>query len=394
MYMATEPTKIGILGCGVISGIYIETAQKVANIELVALADVNPEAAKFRAEQYGIQRVLTPEELLADPEIEIVISLTPNRLHGQIGKQVIEAGKSLYSEKPFAVYREEALENVALAEAKGLRTGGAPDTYFGSAWQTARKAIDDGLIGEPYAAFSYLAGRRAPMNPATMTEEQRARFQAMMSRPTRQTAPGHVSFFSIDGGKYGVSNTFDMGGYYLSNLINMLGPAKSVMGMTNKMFDEVIRGDRTVKIESPTHVTGIIQFQSGVLCQWLTSADVFGTGLPHIEIYGTEGSLRCPDPNYFPGPVYLRKPESQELIELENKHAIVQDTRGIGVADMAMGIRNGRQHRSNGRMVSHIVDIMNALHESSDQGKRIDLVTTCEQPKPLPVDLPNWTIDE
>ncbi len=389
--MATEPTKIGILGCGVISGIYIETAQKVDAIELAAIADVNPEAARFRAGQYGIERVLTPEELLADPEIEIIVSLTPNRLHGQIGKQVIEAGKNLYSEKPFAVYREEALENVALADARGLRTGGAPDTFFGAAWQTARKAIDDGLIGEPYAAFSYLAGRWAPPPPGAPLPQWMIDAQ---TRPTRKVEPGHVSFFSVDGGKYGVSNTFDMGGYYLTNLINLLGPAKSVMGMTNKMFDEVVRGDRTIKVESPTHVTGIIQFQSGVLCQWLTSSDVFGTGLPHIEIYGTEGSLRCSDPNNFPGTVYLRKPESQELIEIENKHAIVQDTRGIGVADMAVAIKNGRPHRANGRMTSHVVDIMNALHESSDQGKRIELVTSCDRPKPLPVDLPNWTIDD
>ena len=389
--MATEPTKIGILGCGVISGIYIETAQKVDAIELAAIADVNPEAARFRAGQYGIERVLTPEELLADPEIEIIVSLTPNRLHGQIGKQVIEAGKNLYSEKPFAVYREEALENVALADARGLRTGGAPDTFFGAAWQTARKAIDDGLIGEPYAAFSYLAGRWVPPPPGAPLPQWMIDAQ---TRPTRKVEPGHVSFFSVDGGKYGVSNTFDMGGYYLTNLINLLGPARSVMGMTNKMFDEVVRMDRVVKIESPTHVTGIIQFQSGVLCQWLTSSDVYSTDMPHIEIYGTEGTLRCPDPNYFPGPVYLRKPESQELIELENKHAIVQDTRGIGVADMAVGIKNGRPHRANGRMASHVVDIMNALHESSDQGKRIELVTSCERPKALPVDLPNWTIDD
>jgi len=386
-----QATKIGIMGCGVISGIYIETAQKVDAIELAAIADVNPEAARFLAEQYGIERVLTPEELLADPEIEIIISLTPNLLHGQIGQQILEAGKSFYSEKPFAVYRKEALANLALAEAKGLRCGGAPDTFFGAAWQTARKAIDDGLIGEPYAAFSYLAARWAPPPPGAPLPEW---MREAMTRPTRKVAPGHVSFFSVDGGKYGVSNTFDMGGYYLTNLINMLGPAKSVMGMTNKMFDEVVRGDRTIQVESPTHVTGIIQFQSGVLCQWLTSSDCFGTGLPHIEIYGTEGTLRCPDPNNFPGPVYLRKPESQELIELEQVHSIVQDTRGIGVADMAVAIKNGRAHRANGRMDAHIVDIMNALHESSDQGKRIDLVTTCEQPKALPVDLPNWTIDD
>lgn len=386
----STPTKIGIMGCGVISGIYIETSQKMDYIECVAVADVNPEAAKFRAEQYGIPKVCTPDELLADPDVEIIVSLTPNRLHGQVGMQIIQAGKHLYSEKPFCVYREEALAILAEAEQRGLRTGGAPDTFFGSAWQTARKAIDDGLIGQPIAAMACLQGRRGPITP-----EQRAQFAQFAQNPTRATAPGHVSFFMVDGGKYGVSNTFDMGGYYAVNLINLLGPAKRVVGMTGKAFDEVTRGERTIKMEAPTHVTGVIEFGNGVLCQWLTTSDVYGTGLPHIEIYGTEGSLRCPDPNWFPGPVYLRKPESDELIELDNSNfSINQDTRGIGVADMALGIKNNRPHRANGQMATHVVDILNALHESSDQGVRIDLQTTCEQPKPLPVGLPNWTLDE
>ncbi len=387
--MSRTPTKIGLMGCGVISGIYIETSQKMDPIECVAVADLNPDAAQFRAEQYGIPKACSPDELLADPEIEIIVSLTPNRLHGQVGMQIIEAGKHFYGEKPFTVYRQEALAILAEAEKRGLRTGGAPDTYFGSAWQTARKAIDDGLIGRPVAATAILQGRRGPITP-----EMRARYASFMNNPTRSTAPGHVSFFMTDGGKYGVSNTFDMGGYYAASLINLIGPAKSVIGMTGKAFEEVVRGDQTIKVEAPTHVTGVIEFQNGVLCQWLTTSDVYGTGLPHIEIYGTEGSLRCPDPNWFPGPVYLRKPESNELIELENVHAINQDTRGIGVADMAMGIQNGRPHRSNGEVGAHIVDILNALHESSDQGARIQLQTTCAQPKPLPVDLPNYTIDE
>lgn len=150
--MATEPTKIGILGCGVISGIYIETAQKVDAIELAAIADVNPEAARFRAGQYGIERVLTPEELLADPEIEIIVSLTPNRLHGQIGKQVIEAGKNLYSEKPFAVYREEALENVALADARACAPAAPPIPSLA-------------LPGRPPARPSMTASSASPMPP-------------------------------------------------------------------------------------------------------------------------------------------------------------------------------------------------------------------------------------
>ncbi|HHX63588.1 MAG TPA: Gfo/Idh/MocA family oxidoreductase, partial [Chloroflexi bacterium] len=365
-----------------------ETSKKIDAIECVALADVNPDAAKFRAEQYGIPKTYTPEELLADPEIEIIVSLTPNRLHGQVGKQIIQAGKHFYGEKPFTVYREESQDLLAEAAKAGLRTGGAPDTFFGCAWQTARKAIDDGLIGRPIAATAVLQGRRPPMRPGSPPP-------AWALSPTRATAPGAVSFFMTDGGKYGVTNTFDMGPYYATNLINLLGPAKSVIGMTTKAFDEITRGDRTVKVEAPTHVTGVIEFANGVLCQWLTTADVYGTGLPHIEIYGTEGSLRCPDPNVFPGEVYLRKPESPELILLDCTHQCYDsDSRGVGLADMAVAIKNGRPHRAAGEMQAHVVDILNALHESSDQGKRIELQTTCAQPAPLPTDLAPWTLPE
>jgi predicted dehydrogenase len=376
------------MGSGTISGIYIETSQKIDAIECIAVADVNPDAAKFRAEQYGVPKALSPDQLLADPDVEIIINLTPNRLHGQVGMQIVQAGKHFYGEKPFCVYRDESQALLAEAAARGVRTGGAPDTFFGCAWQTARKAIDDGLIGRPIAAMAVLQGRRAPMPPGSPPP-------AWALSPTRATAPGTVSFFMTDGGKYGVSNTFDMGPYYVTNLINLLGPAKSVVGMTTKAFDEVTRGDRVIKIEAPTHVTGVIEFANGALCQFLTTSDVYGTGLPHIEIYGTEGSLRCPDPNWFPGPVYLRKPESQELIELEWTHQCYDsDSRGIGVADMAVAIKNGRPHRAAGEMQAHVLDIITALHESSDQGTRIELGSTCVQPAPLPTDLAPWAVAE
>ena len=383
--MARTPTKIGIIGCGVISGIYIESAKKIDAVELVAVADVNPTAAQFRAEQYDIPRACSPEELLADPEIEIVANLTPNRLHAQVARQILEAGKHVYGEKPFTVYREESQEVLGLAARQGLRTGGAPDTFFGAAWQTARKAIDDGLIGRPIAALALLQNRRVPAA---------AQGPRPVSSPTRATAPGTVSFFQTDAGKYGVTVTFDMGPYYFVNLINLLGPVKRVTGVTSKPFEEAFRFGSKVKVETPTHVTGILEFANGAVCQIVTSGDVYSTGLPHIEIYGTEGTLRCPDPNVFPGPVYLRKPESRELIELESRPAYVQDSRGVGLADMAVAIKNGRPHRASGEMGAHVVDIINALHESSEQGRRIDLQTTCVQPKPLPADLANYEIDD
>ena len=378
------PTKIGILGCGVISGIYIENSKKLDAIELAAVADVNPTAARYRADQYGIPRALDPEALLADPEIEIVINLTPNRLHAQVSTQILEAGKHVYSEKPLAVYREDSQRLLELAGQRGLRVANAPDTFLGGAWQTARKAIDDGLIGRPFAAMATFHGRRPPAQQGGVPP----------SSPTRSTAPGAVSFFQSEGYKYGVTVHFDMGPYYLHNLINLLGPARRVTGVTSKLFEETDRFGTTTRVESPTHATALIEFGNGALAQLVETGDVYGTGLPNVEIYGSEGTLRCPDPNYFPGPVYLRKPESRELIELECKHSYNQDSRGVGVADMAVAIKNGRPHRASGEMGAHAVDILNAIHESAERGQRIDLATTCAQPAPLPTGLANWTIDE
>ncbi len=383
--MSREPTKIGIIGCGVISGIYIESAKKLAAIECVAVADVNPAAAQYRAQQYDIPKACSPEELLADPAIEIVVNLTPHTLHSQIGMQIIEAGKSVYSEKPLTVYREESQQLLAAAAKARLRVGAAPDTFFGGVWQTARKAIDDGLIGEPFAALANLHVRRSP------AEAQRAQ---QPSSPIRAVVDGAIRRSQLEGSKYGASAAFDRGPYYLHALIALLGPARRVTGATSKPLDEAARRGNGGKVESPTHAAGIIEFSKGVICQFLISSDVYATGLPHIEIYGTEGSLRCPDPNYFPGPIALRTPDSRELVELECRHSYNQDSRGVGVADLAAAIKSGRPHRASGEMGAHVVEIINALHESSDEGKRIELQTTCARPAALPIDLPNWAIDD
>jgi predicted dehydrogenase len=380
-----KPTKIGIIGCGVISGIYIENSKRLDSLECVAVADVNPAAARFRAEQYDIPRACSPDELLADPDVEIVVNLTPNLLHAQVALQILEAGRHLYGEKPFTVYREDSRRILALAAEKGLRVGGAPDTFFGGAWQTARKAIDDGLIGRPFAATAVLHWRQSAAE---------AQGSSRPTSPTRATVPGSVSFFQTDAYKYGGTVTFDMGPYYLTSLINLLGPAKRVTGVATKVSEEASRFGAVMTVEAPTHVVGIVEFESGAVAQIVFSSDAYGTGLPHLEIYGTEGTLRCGDPNNFPGSVHVRRPKSRELVELDCKHAYNQDSRGVGLADLAVAIRNGRPHRASGEMVAHVVDILNSLHESSDQGRRIDLTTTCVQPKALPIGLPNWEIDD
>jgi predicted dehydrogenase len=383
--VARAPTRIGIIGCGVISGIYIENAKKLEAIECVAVADVNPAAARYRADQYGVPKACLPEELLADPEVELVVSLTPNRRHAEIGEQVLAAGKSLYSEKPLTVYPEESQRLLARAAEAGRRVGGAPDTFLGGALQTARRAIDQGLIGQPFAATATFHGRR------TVAHEQTA---SPTSSPTRSTAAGAVRFFQSESFKYGVTVAFDMGPYYLTALIHLLGPARRVVGATTKLFDEAFRFGTKQQVEAPTHAVGVVEMASGALCQFLTSSDVLGTGLPHLEVYGSEGSLRCADPNYFPGKVYLRPADRGELIELECQHPYNQDSRGVGVADMAVAIGNGRPHRASGEMAAHVVEIVNAIHRSAEQGRRIDLASTCERPAPLPRGLEDWTVDD
>jgi predicted dehydrogenase len=379
------PTRIGILGCGVISGIYIESSQKLDAIECAAVADVEPAAARYRAQQYDIPKACSPAELLADAEIDIVVNLTPNHVHARVGLDIIKAGKHLYSEKPLTVYRDESACLLSAAADANLRVGAAPDTFFGGAWQTARQAIDDGLIGEPFAAMAIFHARRTP---AQM-------YRRPATSPTRSTAPGMVNFRQTASFKYGASVPFDMGPYYLHALINLVGPVKRVFGSTKKLFDEVAWfGGPKQKVESPTHAAAVLEFESGLLCQFVMSGDTYRTDLPNIELYGTEGSLRCPDPNHFLGPVYLRRADSPEMVELECRHSYNQDSRGVGIADMAVAIRHGRPHRASGEMGAHTVDILNAIHESSDQGRRIELQTTCTRPMPLPASLPNWTIDE
>ena len=185
--MSPLPVKLGILGAGVISGIYIENARKLSALDLVAVADVNPTAARYRADQYGVPRALSPEELLADPEVEIVINLTPNRLHADVSTQILEAGKHVYSEKPLAVYRDDALKLLERAGQLGRRVGNAPDTFFGGAWQTARRAIDDGLIGRPFAALATLHPYRSPRDHQATHRARQGRHRRL--RPDQRPLP-------------------------------------------------------------------------------------------------------------------------------------------------------------------------------------------------------------
>ena len=368
-----EPAQVGIIGCGTISATYLKNASMFEGFEVIAVADVRLDAARARAAEFGVPKALSVEELLADPEIELVINLTPHRVHGQVALQVLEAGKHVYNEKPLTVYREEGERLLNLAAERGLRVGGAPDTFFGGAWQTARKLIDEGVIGTPVAAFANLHGRFPPRQ--------------------RPQDGGYVSFYLTDFFEYGGGWAFDRGPYYLHALINLLGPVARVTGSTRITWPERERGGKMFEVHAPTHVAGLLDFHSGPVCQFLMTADVYATDLPHIEIYGTEGSLRCIDPNNFGGQLFRRTAERAEWIPVECPFGYNTNSRGVGVADMVVAIRNRRPHRASGEMAFHVVDIVNALHESSKQGRHITLGSTCVRPAPLPLGLPDGMID-
>ncbi|NUP99921.1 MAG: Gfo/Idh/MocA family oxidoreductase, partial [Armatimonadetes bacterium] len=365
------PVKAGLIGCGAISGKYLENSKKFAAFDIVAVADLRREAAQARAAEYDIPLACTPDELLANPEVEVVINLTPHQAHGPVGIATLEAGKSPYVEKPLAVHRAEGQRMLELAAAKGLRVGAAPDTFFGGAWQTARKLIDDGAIGRPVAAMACLHAFKKP-----------------------QAAPqpadgGYVSFYRTDFFEFGVTWGFDRAPYYLHALIHLLGPVQRVTGSAQQFWGQVEEFKDIVK--TPTHFAGVLDFANGAVGTMVITSDVHATGLPHIEVYGTEGSLRCIDPNNFSGPILLRTAAGAELKPVDCPFGYNDNSRGVGIADLAVGLRHGRPHRADGAMGYHVIDIVHALHEASAEGRHVELQSTCAQPAPLPLGLTDWS---
>jgi len=367
--MNNSKTKIGLIGCGNISGAYLGTNQSYNFFDIVACADIDVSRAQAKADEYSIARACSVDELLADPEIEMVINLTIPAAHGPVMLQCLEAGKSVYTEKPFTVTREEAQKIIALANEKGLRVGSAPDTFLGGAHQTARHLIDDGAIGDVVSATAFMAGR-----------------------VHESWHPSPAFYYKKGGGPM-----FDMGPYYLTDLVQLIGPMASVSG-----YARITRAQRTitsqplagtlVDVEVPTHISGAMQFQNGAIGTLIMSFDVCDHTLPAIQIHGTKGSLFVPDPNSFGGKVELRV-EGKEPQQIELTHGYTENARGIGMADMVLAMQQGRDHRCNERLAYHVLDVMHAFHDSAEEKRHIDLKSTCERPAMLPVGLQDGELD-
>jgi predicted dehydrogenase len=364
--------KVGIIGCGNISHIYFKAGQKFDILDIVACADLDVERAKAKAEEFGVPKAYTVDELLADPEIQIVINLTIPAAHADIHLRALEAGKHTYGEKPLAVSLEDGQKILALAKEKGLLVGSAPDTFLGAGIQTCRKLIDEGWIGKPIAATAF-----------------------MMSGGPESWHPNPEFFYQEGGGPM-----FDMGPYYLTALVNLIGPVRRVTGSAGISFPErTVTSEenygKKVPVEVPTHIAGVLDFENGAIGTLITSFDVWGTQLPgskpgrRIEIYGTEGTLMVPDPNTFGGPVYVQRRNHTEVTEIPLTHEFPENSRGLGVVDMAYAVLNGTtDHRANGDLAYHVLELMHGFHIASREGKHYQLKSACEQPAPLPMNLP------
>ncbi|MGH2390704.1 MAG: Gfo/Idh/MocA family protein [Chloroflexota bacterium] len=356
----SEPMRIGVIGCGNISSIYLKNARSFDGITVSACADLDPARAQARAEEFGVPRACTVDELLADPTIELVLNLTVPQAHASVGQAVLGAGKSLYLEKPLALDREDGRALLETARARGLRVGAAPDTFLGAGLQTCRALIDEGAIGDPVAAIAH-----------------------MLCHGHESWHPDPAFYYKRGGGPL-----FDMGPYYLTALVSLLGPVRSVVGAARAAFPERTitsrpRAGERITVEVPTHTAAVLEFASGPIATLVMSFDVWQSEAPRLEIHGSAGSLSVPDPNTFAGPVRLYRAAEPGWKEAPLIPGYVDNSRGIGVADMAAAIREGRPHRANGDLAYHVLDVMQAIHETAVSGRRLTIGSTCERPEPL-----------
>lgn len=365
-----RPVKIGIVGCGNISGIYFKAGKTFSILDIAACADLDLGRAKAKAEENGIPKACTTEELLADPEIEIVVNLTIPNAHYDVCLAALKAGKHVHVEKPLSITREQGKELLEVAKQNGLLVGCAPDTFLGGGHQTCRKLIDDGWIGTPIGATAFM------------------------------TCHGHESWHPDPEFYYkaGGGPMFDMGPYYLTALVTLMGPISSVTGSTNITFRErTITSEpkygTKITVDVPTHVAGIMNFRSGAIGTILTSFDVWAANLPRIEIYGTEGSLSVPDPNGFGGPVRVRRMGASEWSDVPLTHGFAENSRGIGVADMAYAIQTGRPHRVSGELAYHVLEAMHGFHDAASSGSLYRMESACDRPAPFPLGLPKDALD-
>jgi predicted dehydrogenase len=356
--------RVGIIGLGNISGIYLQNLGLYRSTQVIAVADIDRSRAETAAEANKVPYVLEPDELLAHPDVDLVLNLTIPKAHGPVAEAAIKNGKHVYNEKPLATEIAVARHLVESAKSKGVRVGCAPDTFLGAGLQTARAAIDAGEIGTPVGAQA-----------------------AMLSRGPEPWHPSPEFFYKPGGGPM-----LDMGPYYTTALISLLGPVRRVAGLAHASFATRTIGSGPLKgqeivVETPTHYVGGLEFASGALAQLEMSFDVFYEWPDHpITIFGSEGTMRVPDPNTFGGEVLVRRRYEKDWHPVPQLHGFAENSRGLGVLDMAHAIAENRPHRVSGDLALHALDVMLAFEQSSREGRHIVLETDVDRPAAMGFD--------
>jgi len=375
--------RVGLIGCGVVSDIYLKTCKTFDILDVVACASLDVEESRAKAEQHGIPRVCTPDQIIDDPEIDCILNLTIPAAHAEISLASLDAGKHVYTEKPFATTIEDGRKILALAEEKNRLVANAPDTFLGGRMQTCRRLIDEGLIGEPTGVSAFAC-----------------------THGVERHHPNSDFYYQPGGGPL-----LDLGPYYLTAMVSLFGPVTKSAAFTKRTFDARMiesqpRHGEMMPVDVDTHVCGTLAFANGVVGSMMMSFDVWDSQLPRLEIYGEEGTISIPDPdptdgtNIFGGPVYYKtretarwnyRPRVQGLDEwaaAENRHGFNEDSRGLGLADLAHAVRDGRPQWASGEMAFHVVDVMMGMLDSAVSGQYSVPESTCKMPSPLPEDFP------
>ena len=361
---------VGVIGCGNISAAYFMLAPLFKGIEMRAGADLDMKVAQARAKEFGV-RASSVADLLASNDIDIVVNLTIPAAHYDVSKAILDAGKHVYSEKPFVLSVREGQDLKKRADRKGLRVGSAPDTFLGGAHQRVRSLIDDGKVGRVTSGTCYV-----------------------MSHGMEHWHPNPDFFFQPGGGPI-----LDIGPYYITNLVQLIGPVKRVAALaatpaSERTITSKPRYGEKIKVTTPTTIHALMEFENGATVTFNASWDVWKHGHAPIELYGEEGTIFVPDPNFFGGDVMMtnRADELKKLPKWEHAFAVpnqqhaqgmMANYRASGLADMALGILEGRPHRCSLELSLHVIDVMTGILRSGETGRFVTMRTTCERPEAL-----------
>jgi predicted dehydrogenase len=365
---------IGIIGCGNISSAYLRLAPLFKGLDIRGVADLNMDAALAQAEAFATN-AYSVDDLLARGDIDVVINLTIPSAHYDVTARILQAGKHAYSEKPLVLTLDQGEALRDLAGQKGLYVGCAPDTFLGASHQQARDLIDSGALGQITTGSAAIQGH----GPESWHPN-----------------PG---FFYLPG----AGPIMDMGPYYIANLINLLGPVRRVGALTNSASPTRVIGSgemegQLVPVQTPSNIQALLEFHSGATISFSASWDVWHHKRNHFELYGTEGTLYVPDPNFFGGALQMAgmDGELQDIDPWDHPFGVLNDTshqgdplanyRTAGLADMVAAIASGGDPRCSLARTLHGVDVMTSILKSGETGQFITLTTTCTRPAALPPD--------